>query len=320
MEQLKFAVSSSPHIRSSTNTSSIMMDVIIALMPAGIYSIYLFGFRSLFVILTSVFTCVLSEYIACKLMKKKSSINDFSAAVTGMLLAFVLPPTVPLWIPVIGGAFAIIIVKMLFGGIGYNFINPALAARTFLTASWPVIMTTWINPGPDGITSATPLSIIKSGGEVIAESKPGLFNLFIGNIPGCIGETSALLLLIGGLYLVFKKVISLEIPLSFIGTVAVFTWLFGGIGIGNGEFMYHILAGGLMIGAFFMATDYTTSPITGKGKVVMGIGCGLITSIIRLYGAYPEGVSYSILLMNLVVPLIDRFFAHHRYGGAKSNA
>lgn len=319
MEQLNLTVSSSPHIRSKTNTSKIMLDVIIALIPAGIYSIYLFGLKSLVVILTSVTTCVVSEYVACKVMKKGNSTPDLSAVVTGILLAFTLPPTVPLAVVVVGGVFAIVIVKMLFGGIGYNFANPALAARAFLTASWPLFMTAWINPGPDAVTSATPLAVLRWGARS-GQLKPGLLDLFIGNIPGCIGETSALLLLIGGLYLVYRKVIGLEIPLSFIGTVALFTWLFGGEGIGTGDFMYHILSGGLFLGAFFMATDYTTSPVSRDGKIILGIGCGLITSIIRLYGGYPEGVCYSILLMNILVPFIDRAAARRRYGGVKSNA
>jgi electron transport complex protein RnfD len=205
--------------------------------------------------------------------------------------------------------------KQLFGGLGHNFVNPALAARAFMMASWPVQMTAWQKPGWDAVSSATPLAIIKNGSEVSGQQMPQLLDMFLGNIGGTIGETSALAILIGAAYLVMRKVITLELPVAFIGTVGFMTWMLGGKGMFTGDFVYHIFAGGLMLGAFFMATDYTTSPVTFKGRIIMGIGCGLLTSIIRLYGGYPEGVSYSILLMNLVVPMIDRFVIPKSFGG-----
>ncbi len=238
---------------------------------------------------------------------------------TGILLAFNLSPLVPLWVAAIGGAFAIIIVKQLFGGLGHNFVNPALAARAFLMASWPVQMTNWKTPGVDAVSSATPLALIKSGSEATGQL-PGLLELFIGNVGGCLGETSALALLLGAVYLLARRVITLEIPAAFIGTVGLMTWILGGEKLFTGDFIYHILAGGLMLGAFFMATDYTTSPMTFKGRVIMGIGCGMLTAIIRLFGGYPEGVSYSILLMNLAVPLIDRYIIPKSFGGVAKNA
>lgn len=310
------SVSSSPHIRSSKNTSKIMLDVIIALIPATIAGIYFFGLDAFLVILTAVISSVVSEYIWNRIIKRKNTVLDLSAAVTGLLLGLNLSPKVPLWLAAIGSVFAIIIVKQLFGGLGQNFVNPALAARVFLVASWPSFMTTWIDPKVDAISSATPLALIKGGGATLNQL-PSIWDLFIGNIGGCIGETSSLALILGGIYLLARKIISPEIPLTFIGTVAVFTWILGGDTYFTGNFVYHILSGGLMIGAFFMATDYTTSPITPRGRVIMGIGCGLLTSIIRLYGGYPEGVSFSILLMNLVVPLIDRYTIPKSFGGIK---
>ncbi len=310
---------SSPHIKGKESTSRIMLDVIIALAPAAVAAFYYFGLRAALLIVVTVSACVLSEYITSKILKKKSPIKDLSAVVTGILLAFNLSPDVPLWVAAIGGVFAIVIVKQLFGGLGHNFINPALAARAFLMASWPVPMTTWTTPGADAISSATPLALIKKGGEAVGQL-PSLTDLFIGNVGGCIGETSALALLIGAAYLLARRVISLEIPVAFIGTVGLMTWILGGETLFTGDFLYNILAGGLMLGAFYMATDYTTSPVSFRGKIIMGIGCGLLTSVIRLYGGYPEGVSYSILLMNLVVPLIDRYLVPVGFGGVKKNA
>ena len=315
----KFLAGSSPHLTGNKSTSGIMRDVTIALMPGAAASIYFFGIKALLVILVTVLSCLISEYASNRIMKKPLSVNDYSAAVTGLLLAFNLPPSIPLWVAAIGGVFAIVIVKQLFGGLGHNFINPALAARAFLMASWPVAMTTWTNPGADAVSSATPLAFIKKGTEAIGV-QPSFMDLFTGNIGGCIGETSAIVLLIGAAYLVFKKVITLEIPLAFIGTLGVMVWILGGDGIFSGDFIYHIFAGGLILGAFFMATDYTTSPATFKGRIIMGMGCGLLTAIIRLYGGYPEGVSYSILLMNLAVPLIDRYTIPVSFGGEKANA
>lgn len=309
--------SSSPHIRSSVNTSGIMRDVVIALMPALAAGIYFFGIRALVVTLVSVASCVLSEYLYNRICKRKQSIGDYSAAVTGMLLAFNLTPSISPVIAAVGGAFAIIIAKMLFGGLGHNFINPALAARAFLLASWPVQMTSWVYPA-DAVSSATPLAMIKKGGEVISGALPSYWSLLLGNVGGCIGETSALALLIGVIYLLYRRVITLHIPLSFIATVGIFTWILGGNSLFTGDFTYHILSGGLLLGAFFMATDYTTSPVTRKGMIIMGVGCGLITSVIRLYGGYPEGVSYSILFMNVATPLIDKYTKPKSFGGEKA--
>ncbi|RCX16274.1 electron transport complex protein RnfD [Anaerobacterium chartisolvens] len=320
---------SSPHIRSSESTRKLMLDVIIALTPAAAAAVFFFGLNALLIIIVTVASCMVSEYISTRLMKKPSTISDLSAVVTGMLLAFNLSPSVPLWVAAIGGAFAVVIVKQLFGGLGHNFVNPALAARAFLMASWPVYMTTWQNPaadpissatyaGADAVSSATPLAMLKMG--AAADALPSLTDLFTGNVAGCIGETSVLALLIGAAYLLIKRVISIEIPAAFIGTVGVMTWIFGGDRLFTGSFLYHIMAGGLIIGAFFMATDYSTSPVTARGRIIMGVGCGLLTSVIRLYGGYPEGVSYSILLMNLVVPLIDRYMVPKSFGGVKVNA
>lgn len=317
--ELKLLASTSPHIKGGADTSRIMLDVIIALLPATAAAVYFFKLQAALLILACVLACVGSEYIWNLLLKKENTVKDLSAVVTGLLLAFNLSPCVPLWVAAFGGVFAIIIAKQMFGGLGHNFINPALAARAFLMASWPVPMTTWRTPGVDGISSATPLALIKPGTEAVGQL-PGLLDLFTGNIGGCIGETSALALLLGAAYLLLRGVITLEIPVAFIGTVGIITWIFGGEGLFAGDFLYHILAGGLMLGAFFMATDYTTSPVTVQGRIVMGIGCGLLTAVIRLYGGYPEGVSYSILLMNLTVPLIDRYIVPISFGGAGKNA
>jgi electron transport complex protein RnfD len=312
-------VGSSPHIKSGESTQKIMRDVIIALIPAAVASVYFFKVSAAMLILATVLSCVLSEYAWNKIAKKPNTVSDLSAVVTGMLLAFNLSPAVPVWIAVIGGVFAIIIAKQLFGGLGHNFINPALAARAFMMASWPVQMTTWRLPGWDAISTATPLALLKKGGEVSGQM-PDLWDIFIGNTGGTIGETSALALLIGALYLLVRKVITIELPIAFIGSVGLMTWIFGGSEPFTGDFIRHILSGGLILGAFFMATDYTTSPVTFKGRIVMGIGCGLLTSVIRLFGGYPEGVSYSILLMNLTVPMIDRYLMPKRFGGAVKNA
>ncbi|MBE7060518.1 MAG: RnfABCDGE type electron transport complex subunit D [Ruminococcaceae bacterium] len=318
-----YMVTSSPHIHGDFTVKSIMLDVIIALVPAGLAGIFYFGLRSLAVILTSVISCVLFEFIWNKLFKKPNTTGDLSAFVTGLLIAYNMPPTIPLWMVVIGCLFAIIVVKQLFGGLGQNFVNPALAARAFMLASWAGAMTTWISPslfGSDAMSSATPLSILKAGGEKMAEM-PHISKLIMGDVGGCIGETSALLLAVGGLYLLMRGVIKMRTPLSFILTVAVCMFIFGG-----GEGFYgrlyfsglEIFSGGLFLGAIFMATDYTTSPTTPKGQVIMGIGCGLLTSLIRLKGGYPEGVSYSILLMNIVTPLIDRYTVPTAFGTGES--
>jgi electron transport complex protein RnfD len=302
-----------------------MLDVVIALMPALIVGTFFFGFRALVVTLVTIASCMIFEHLWQRISNKPTTINDLSAVVTGILIAFNLPPTVPLWLPIIGSFFAIIIVKQLFGGLGQNFMNPALAARAFLLASWPVSMTKWVQPFTqmpifgkvDLISSATPLGIIKGTEAVAQQVLPSYVDLFLGNIGGCIGETSALALILGGLYLLFKKVINWRIPATFILTVAAMTYILGRDGLFTGDALYHVLSGGLMLGAFYMATDYASSPVTPKGHIIMGIGCGIITSVIRLYGGYPEGVSYSILLMNVAAPLIDRYTVPKKFGEVK---
>lgn len=317
----KLIVSHAPHTSDGNSVSRTMINVIIALIPALIAGCLVFGYRALAVTVVCVLTCVLSEAVWQKLIKKPVTISDFSAVVTGMLLAFNMPAGIPLWIAAIGSVFAIIIVKQFFGGLGHNFMNPALAARAFLLASWALAMTTWPAPGStlplfggaDAVTSATPLAAYASG----AKDLPSYMTLFLGNTGGCIGETSALAILIGAAYLIMCKVIRLRVPLVFIAAVAVGTWMFGGSdGMFSGDWLYQILSGGLMLGAFFMATDYTTTPSTPVGQIVFGLGCGIITVLIRVWGGYPEGVSYSILLMNIATPLIDKVTAPKRYGVA----
>ena len=317
-------VSSSPHIRSNTDTRRIMLDVIIALMPALVVAIVMFGMKALAVTVVSVVACVFFEWAYRKLMKKDSSIGDLSAVVTGILLAYCLPANLPLWVPVIGAFFSIVIVKQLYGGIGKNFVNPALAGRAFLF-SWPVLMTTWMTPrsydsimnlGADAVTGATPMAALHLG----QMPEDSLMDLFIGNIGGSLGEISAAALILGGIYLVARKVISLRIPLSYILTVAVITFVLPKEGVTMSRLdwmLYNLLGGGLMLGAIFMATDYSTSPITSKGQIIFGIGCGLITVFIRYFGSYVEGVSYAILVMNVTVWLIDRATLPRRFGVSK---
>ncbi|HKL11348.1 MAG TPA: RnfABCDGE type electron transport complex subunit D [Clostridia bacterium] len=308
----KLIVTSSPHIRSKEATDKIMRDVVIALIPATLAGMYYFGFQTLIVVLLSVAAAMATEAIIQNIRKQPITVMDYSAAVTGLLLALNLPPEVPFWMPVVGSIFAIAIVKQAFGGLGHNFINPALAARVFLIASWPVEMTTWKFP-VDAVTEATPLALIK-GSRIVPESV-SIFNLFIGKIGGCIGEVSALALLIGGIYLVYRGVISPRIPLVYLGTVAVLTLIYGGFNFNY--MMFHLLAGGLVLGAIFMATDYVSSPMTVKGQIIYAVGCGLITVVIRLFGGYPGGVSFSILFMNVVTPLIDKYVKSNVFGGVK---
>jgi electron transport complex protein RnfD len=306
----KYTLSSSPHVRSVETTGRIMRDVLIALLPATVLGVVYFGWNALWVVLVSTAVAVATEALLQLLMKKKVTILDGSAAVTGLLLALNLPPSVPLYIPVVGSVFAIAIVKQCFGGIGSNFLNPALAARAFLMLSWPTVMTSWTMPA-DAVSTATPLAAIKVAGAGVPSP---YLDMFLGNVGGCIGETSALALLIGGLYLVARRVIDPSIPVVYIATVGLFTWVAGPEGLFTGDGLYHMLAGGLMLGAIYMATDYTTSPMTVKGRIVFALGCGVVTCVIRLWGGYPEGVSYSILLMNLFVPLIDRAVKPRMFG------
>ena len=321
----ELTISSSPHVHAPVTTKTIMRDVLIALTPALIGSICFFGFRALLVTLISMTACVFFEWCYCKLMKVNCKVYDMSAMVTGMLLAFVCPVTVPYWCIILGDFFAIIIVKQLFGGIGKNFMNPALAARAFMF-SWPVIMNTWVKPGfenaagifstSDAVTAATPLAAMHQG------QLPGdsLQNMFLGNIGGSLGETSVLLLLIGFAYLLVRKVVSLRIPVTFIGTVAVLTLLFP---LGNPPLTWcaaQLCSGGVMLGALFMATDYVTSPVTKVGQIIFGIGCGVLTVVIRYFGGYNEGVSYAILVMNACVVLLDRLGRPKKFGAPRKEA
>lgn len=311
MEHNRLLMTSSPHQYHRDDTRRIMLDVLMALAPAATLAILFFGVRALSLMIVAVAAAVGTEALIQKLTGQKITIRDYSAAVTGLLLAFNVPAGLPLWIMAIGSAFAIAIGKQIYGGLGHNPFNPALVARAVLLASWPVQMTTWITPFA-AVTAATPLALLKLEG-----TKTALSSLFLGTVGGSLGETSALALIAGGIYLIWRGIIDWRIPASFVGTVAVFTWLMGGKqGLLTGDPIFHILAGGLMLGAFFMATDMVTSPVTKRGRMIMGIGCGLITSIIRLWGGYPEGVSYSILVMNALTPLIDRYTQPRKFGGA----
>lgn len=306
----KLVVSSSPHVHSEFTTRRIMGMVILALAPTGIIGIYFMGIRALCVILACVIASVISEWAWQKINHRKSTIGDLSAAVTGLLLAYNLPPTIPIWMAICGCVFAIIIVKHFYGGIGCNIVNPALAARAMMLISWPTAMTTWtIN----GISSPTPLAAMKAG----TVGNVSIWNMFIGNMGGCIGETCSLLLILGGLYLIWEEVISWRIPVVYIATTAILSSLLKHGG--DVLLLNEILTGGLLIGAFFMATDYTTSPMTAKGQCIYAFGCGLITALIRMWGGYPEGVSFSILIMNIAVPLIDRYTEPRVLGAPKGN-
>ncbi|MCI5899333.1 MAG: RnfABCDGE type electron transport complex subunit D [Firmicutes bacterium] len=290
-------ISSNPHIRDSKKSSDLMLLVLIALLPASVFGVWHFGMRALGIIVISVASCVLTEYIYEKLMHRKVTIFDFSAAVTGLLLALNLPVSVPWWLPIIGSVFAIIFVKQLFGGLGQNFMNPALAARCFLLISFTGRMTDFTY---DGITGATPLAAMKAGESV------NLVDLFVGNTAGTIGETSVIAILIGAAILLIFKVIDLRIPASYLITFAIFTLIFGGHGFDLQYLAAQLCGGGLMLGAFFMATDYVTSPITKKGQIVYGCVIGILTGIFRFFGSASEGVSYAIILSNLLVPLIEK--------------
>jgi len=293
-----------------------MWAVVLSLLPAGVWGVYAFGLNALWVIITAILSAVATEIILQKFSNKKITVLDGSAFLTGLLLAYNLPAGVPLWIPAAGSIFAIFVGKFVFGGLGKNIFNPALAGRAFLMASWPVYMTTFSKPfntsgGVDAITSATPLMLLKEGKTV---GNINYLDLFLGNKGGCIGEVCIIALLLGAAFLFVKKYISWHIPLTYIATVGIFTFIFGKSGLFSGDWLFYILSGGLILGAFFMATDYVTSPLTNKGQVIFGIGCGLLTVIIRLWGGYPEGVCYAILIMNAAVPLIDRYTRTRIYG------
>ena len=326
MAQMKYfyelTISSSPHAHAPVTTQTIMRDVLIALLPALLGSVYFFGLRALMVTLISAAACVFFEWVWCKMMKTPSHTYDLSAVVTGVLLAFVCPVTVPYWCIIIGDFFAIILVKQLFGGVGRNIVNPALAARAFMF-SWPVIMNHWVKVGfsnaaslfstTDAVTAATPLAAMHQG----QMPEASLLDLFVGNVGGSLGETSAVLLLIGFAYLLIRKVITPRIPLAFLATVAVLAFLFP---MGNDRLTWcaaQLCAGGVMLGALFMATDYVTSPVTKLGQIIFGIGCGVLTIVIRYFGGYNEGVSYAILVMNCCVVLLDRIGRPKKFGAPK---
>ena len=326
-KNLKLIATSSPHLRGNETTRSLMLDVVIAMVPALVAAVIVFGIRALTLTAVSVVACIFWEWLYRKILKKDQTVGDLSAVVTGMLLAFVCPVTLPYWMMILGDAFAILLVKQLYGGIGRNFMNPALAGRAALLACYATAMTTWIDPsaskagvlgvGADIVTAATPMAMMKEGGLAAVMETYDLQSMFVGNIGGSLGEVSALALLIGGIYLIARKVITWHIPVAYLGTVAVLTFLFPR---GNDPLtfmLYNLLGGGLMLGAFFMATDYVTSPVTSKGRIVFGIGCGLLTVFIRYFGGYPEGVCYSILIMNCTTWLIDKYMRPARFGVVK---
>jgi electron transport complex protein RnfD len=308
-------VSSPPHIYGTDSIEARMRDVLIALAPALIMAIIHYGMQAFYTTAITVISAMIAEYLYQRIMGKAVTLYDCSAVITGVLLAFNLPPDVPLWLPIIGSFFAIIVVKQLFGGLGSNFVNPALAARAFLLASFGTHMTNWTF-APDSVTSATYLAIVKQNPSFSPEMSDYMALLF-GKVGGCIGETSAVALFIGGVYLLIRKVINWRIPVFYIGSFALFGFIFGRTGFFSGNILFEVLNGGLIMGAFFMATDYATSPITPNGKIVMGIGCGILAVFIRYFSDYPEGVSYSIIIMNLFVPLIDKYVRPRVYGKRK---
>ena len=328
-KNLKLIATSNPHIRSNETTQTIMRDVIVAMLPALVFACVRFGARALALTAVSVVACMFWEWLYRTLMKKHQTVGDLSAAVTGMLLAFVSPVTMPYWMAVVGAFFAIIIVKQLFGGIGKNFVNPALAGRAFLVGSYAGVMTTWVDPAAgkaplmgstaDIVTAATPMAYLKVGDMEGLVSQYSVSDMFIGMCGGSMGEVSALALLVGGAYLIYRKVIGWQIPVAYIGTVAVLSFLFPKTGSGIDFMLYSVFGGGLFLGAIFMATDYVTSPVTKKGQLVFGIGCGLFTVLIRYFGSYNEGVCYSIMVMNLLVPLIEKYTKPTRFGVVKSD-
>ena len=310
MLETEVVVSAPPHIRQGLSTERIMWLVVISLIPAVLSGVIFFGWHALAIILSSVLSAILTEVIVLKMMKRPLTIKDGSAVVTGLLLALIIPPTVPLRIPMIGAAFAIALGKQIFGGLGYNPFNPALIGRAFLLASWPSLMMKWVWPVNSlawAGKNADALGLLREGTTGIP-----YLQLFLGNISGSLGETSALALLLGALFLVVYKIIDWRIPVSYLGTVMIMALVMGQ------DPIFHLLTGGLMLGAFFMATDYVTTPVTPKGRLFFGIGCGLLTMLIRRYGGFPEGVCYSILLMNLATPLLDRWTVPKRFGEVKA--
>lgn len=309
-------LSSSPHIRHEATTARIMLDVVIALIPAGVAGVIFFGLNAAITIVLAVAAAVLTEALIQLATKKKVTVNDWSAVVTGLIVAYNITSTAPWYLPVLGSVFAIAIVKQVFGGLGHNFMNPAAAARVFLVTAFGVQMTNWPVVA-DAVSNATPLAILKG---LSTDPLPSVTNMLIGNHGGCIGETCAIALVLGGVYLLVRRVITWHIPVAFIGTVGILTFVFGPEGLFTGNVVYHLLGGGLLLGAIFMATDYVTSPVTNKGKIIMGVGCGAIVTVIRLLGGMAEGVAFSIILMNIATPMIDRFTRPRIYGEVKKSA
>lgn len=307
---MRMTVAASPHIRGDFRTNRIMLDVILALLPAWLVGVWRFGIRALIVTLICLAFSLAAEYLYCVFTKSRNTVIDCSSMVTGMLLAMTLPASVPYWQAAVGSVFAIIVAKMLCGGLGQNVFNPALLARAFMLLIYPVGVTRYMTGGVDGVTSATPLH------HMVMPSLPqeSVLDMFLGNCPGSIGEISALALLIGGAYLIYRKVISIRIPAAYLGTVAVLTLIFSKTGEPFLWMLYSLFSGGLMLGAIFMATDYTTSPVTAKGQLLFGVGCGVLTVVFRYFGLFPEGVTYAILIMNGFVWVIDRHTAPRRFG------
>lgn len=327
-EKKMLTVSASPHMKAWETARTLMLDVVIALIPALIWSVYAFGWRALTLTVLAAASCVIFEFITEKILKRPVTVLDFSAVVTGILIAFNLPVSAPLWTPILGAFFAIVIVKQLFGGIGKNIVNPALAARVFLFIAFPNEIKNFTAPivnklsafgiNVDATATATPLASLKNG--IAPDTK--IFDMLIGKVPGTIGEVSAVLLIIGGIYLLIRRVITWHIPVAYLGTVALITFLFQpkDINVPAWQFMVmQLCSGGLILGAIFMATDYVTSPVTKKGRIIYGIGCGVITVFIRYYGGYSEGVSFSILIMNLLVWYIDQFTRPRVFGTSRKD-
>lgn len=316
IQRIKPTVAASPHFKSKVTSTGLMRDVIIALIPALVASVWLFGPNALILTVVSVVSCMVFEYVTRKILKRSNTLSDLSAVVTGLLLAFNLPSTLPVWMVPIGAFVAIVVVKQFFGGIGQNFVNPALMGRIVLMVSFPGQMSSWVAPYDwgtkvDAVSTATPLFDLQNGNTPTAD----LLDMLIGTRGGCLGETCAVALILGGIYLLARKVITPSIPLSFIGTVAVFMLFAGGFDLNY--LAYNLMGGGLLIGAIFMATDYATCPLTSKGKIIYGIGCGLVACIIRQFGSYNEGVSFGIILMNLLVPHIDNLTKLKPFGYVK---
>lgn len=314
---MKFEVTSSPHIRGKRNTQNIMLDVILALIPTLIVGIVRFGMNALIVTLVSIAVAVAAEWLCGMVVYRKNTVKDLSSVVTGLLLALTLPATVPYWAAALGSAFAIIVVKAFCGGLGKNIFNPALGARAFLMLICPVYLVRYVAPGAvDGVASATPLHHMV----MPALPEESIADMFLGNIGGCIGEVCTAALLVGGIYLIWKGIISIRIPAAYLGTVAVLSLVFSKGDNALAWMLYSLLGGGVVLGAFFMATDYATSPVTPKGQIIYGIGCGVLTIIFRYFGLFPEGVTYAILLMNACVWAIDRYMAPRRFGTKKGGA